>query len=152
MPNTAHHRPSGSSRGATSRRDVLRVAAGAGVAATLSAVRGQAQPAPGGSGDVFYYVDGYHGGIDGHMPPDSLRNVLDGLDRFPRWKVTFEIEPYSWAVFAEKDPESIERLRRLLADATPAGRVELVCATYGQPYAWNACGECNIRQLAFGRA
>ena len=37
------------------------------------------------------------------MPADSLRNVLDGLDKFPRWKVSFEIEPYSWAVFAKND-------------------------------------------------
>ena len=63
-----------------------------------------------------------HGGIDGHMPPESLRNVLDGLEKSPRWKVTFEIEPYSWAAFAKSDPQSIERLKKHLAAATPAGR------------------------------
>jgi alpha-mannosidase len=80
----------------------LKAAASAGVAVvTQTATRRAAgqdrlSPAPATApGRVFYYVDGYHGGIDGHMPPDSLRNVLDGLDKFPRWKVTFEIEPYS---------------------------------------------------------
>src|SRR5829696_7042463 len=109
------HRPS--------RREMLKAAAAAGAAvatqrATQSAA-GQDQPLPAPAtapGRVFYYVDGYHGGIDGHMPADSLRNVLDGLDRFPRWKVTFEIEPYSWAAFAKDDPQSVGRLKRLLAE------------------------------------
>ena len=86
------------------------------------------------------------------MPPDSLRNVLDGLGKFPHWKVTFEIEPYSWAVFANSDPQSIERLKRFLADATPAGRVEIVSGAYGQPYMWNASGESIVRHIAYGLA
>lgn len=86
------------------------------------------------------------------MPPSSLPNVLDGLDRFPHWKVSFEIEPYSWAIFEKSDPKSIERLRMHLKDQTPAGRIEFVSGAYGQTYAWNTNGECNIRQLLFGRA
>jgi alpha-mannosidase len=133
-----------------SRRHLLKAAAATGAAlATRDATAQDRAPAPPQS-RVFYYVDGYHGGVDGHMPPDSLRNVLDGLDKFPTWKVSFEIEPYSWAVFAKNDPASIERLRKFLADATPAGRVEIVSGAYGQPYAWNASGESNIRQIAYG--
>src|SRR5688572_24526422 len=96
-----------------SRRGMLRAAASVGVSVAVRTARGQypAAAASGAARDrVFYYVDGYHGGIDGHMPPDSLRNVLDGLDRFPTWKVTFEIEPYSWAAFAKSDPASVARL------------------------------------------
>ncbi|HEY2586354.1 MAG TPA: twin-arginine translocation signal domain-containing protein [Tepidisphaeraceae bacterium] len=143
-----------------SRREVLKAAAAAGVAAASSAAWGEERERAGTDPQaatteperVFCYVDGYHGGVDGHMPPASLRNVLDGLDKVPRWKVSFEIEPYSWAVFAKSDPESIERLRRFLADATPAGRVEIVSGAYGQAYMWNASGECNIRQIAHGLA
>lgn len=141
-----------------SRRDVLKsaVAAGAASAFGLAFAQEQSQKASNAAATeparIFYYVDGYHGGVDGHMPPDSLRNVLDGLEKFPHWKVSFEIEPYSWAVFAKTDPHSIERLKQHLADATPAGRIEIVSGAYGQPYMWNASGECNIRHLAYGLA
>ncbi|MDB5325252.1 MAG: glycosyl hydrolase 38 domain protein, partial [Phycisphaerales bacterium] len=83
---------------------------------------------------------------------DSLRNVLDGLDAFPNWKVSFEIESYSWAVFDRTDPESMGRLRAHLADATPSARIEILSGTYAQPYAWNASGESNIRHLMYGLA
>ena len=135
-----------------SRRDLLQAAASTGVAVAARAAAAQDQAPPAPPARVFYYVDGYHGGIDGHMPPESLRNVLDGLDRFPTWKVTFEIEPYSWAAFDKTDPQSMERLRKFLADATPAGRVEIVSGAYGQGYAWNASGESNIRHIAYGLA
>src|SRR5881394_418912 len=131
-----------------SRRDLLIAAALAGMAGAAAPAFAQEQQRPSlppatAPGRGFYYVDGYHGGVDGHMPPDSLRNVLDGLDKFPRWKVTFEIEPYSWAVFAKNDPRSIERLKQFLADQAPDGRVELVSGAYGQAYMWNASGESN---------
>ena len=136
-----------------SRRDLLKAAASAGGALATRAAVAQDPGSPVAAPErVFYYVDGYHGGIDGHMPPDSLRNVLDGLDKYPRWKVTFEIEPYSWAAFAKSDPQSIERLRKFLADAGPTARVEIVSGAYGQAYMWNASGESNIRQIAYGLA
>lgn len=147
-----------------SRRTLLKAAAYACAAAAAGRATGQ-DPAPPAlaaadpaaapataPARAFYYVDGYHGGVDGHMPPDSLRNVLDGLDKFPNWKVTFEIEPYSWAAFDKTDPEAMKRLRRFLADATPAGRVEIVSGAYGQAYMWNASGESNVRQIAYGLA
>ncbi len=143
------------SHGQLSRREMLKTAAAAGAALATHTAMGQGQAPLGPAtapGRVFYYVDGYHGGVDGHMPPDSLRNVLDGLEKFPRWKVSFEIEPYSWAVFAKSDPRATERLRRFLADQDPAARVEIVSGAYAQPYAWNASGESNIRHIAYGLA
>jgi alpha-mannosidase len=134
---------------------VIRAAAATGAALAAHRARADdpASPAAANPGDrIFYYVDGYHGGVDGHMPPDSLRNVLDGLDKFPEWKVSFEIEPYSWTAFAKTDPASIERLRKFLADPSPTARVEIVSGAHGQPYAWNASGESNIRHLAYGLA
>jgi alpha-mannosidase len=137
----------------SSRREVLKAAATAAVVAASPAEGQQATTRPTTAPTrAFYYVDGFHSGIDGHMPPDSLRNVLDGLDRFPEWKVSFEIEPYSWAKFVESDPQSIDRLRRYLAERGPAGRVEMVSGAYGQGYAWNGGGESNIRQIAYGLA
>jgi alpha-mannosidase len=106
-----------------------------------------AKPAP-----SYWYVDGYHGGIDGHMPARSLANVLDGLDRFPEWKVSFEIEPYSWAAFAKSDPASIEKMRKHLSVDPLEARIEFVSGAYGQTYAWNINGESNIRQLIYGIA
>jgi len=139
----------------SSRRDILKGAASVSVAVITRGAQGQEKDssATGTAKErLFYYIDGYHGGVDGHMPPDSLRNVLDGLDKFPNWKVSFEIEPYSWAVFAKSDPKSIERLAHHLADSSPAARVEIVSGCYGQAYMWNASGESNIRQIAFGLA
>jgi alpha-mannosidase len=135
---------------------MLKAGASAGVTVLTSTTLAQTQDAPSppatAPARAFCYVDGYHGGVDGHMPPNSLRNVLDGLDRSPRWKVSFEIEPYSWAVFAKTDPPSIERLKRFLADASAAGRVEIVSGAYAQAYMWNASGESNIRQIEYGLA
>lgn len=135
---------------------MLKAGASAGALVVASRALAQAQDAPSppatAPAGAFCYVDGYHGGVDGHMPPNSLRNVLDGLDRSPRWKVSFEIEPYSWAVFAKTDLPSIEQLKRFLADATAAGRVEIVSGAYGQAYMWNASGESNIRQIEYGLA
>ncbi|HEY8748086.1 MAG TPA: glycoside hydrolase family 38 C-terminal domain-containing protein [Tepidisphaeraceae bacterium] len=136
-----------------SRRGILRATVVAGVGGftaddVLSAVDPQTRPAS--RPTPFYYVDGYHGGIDGHMPASSLKNVLDGLQRVPTWKVSFEIEPYSWAAFAKSDPDSIKRLATHLQDKTAAARVELVSGAYGQCYAWNISGEANIRHLIYG--
>ncbi|MDB5296149.1 MAG: glycosyl hydrolase 38 domain protein, partial [Phycisphaerales bacterium] len=138
-----------------SRRDLLRAAAATALGSNIAkaaADAGLPASGPTGNSQPFYYVDGYHGGVDGHMPPDSLRNVMDGLDKFPAWKVSFEIEPYSWARFAASDPAATDRLRRFLADPTPAARVELVSGMYAQPYAWNVGGECVVRHLMYGRA
>jgi alpha-mannosidase len=135
-----------------SRRQVLRAGAAVGVGSLFGdrVVTAQAQRRPAAGAKPLYYVDGYHGGIDGHMPPASLKNVMDGLEKYPGWKVSFEIEPYSWAAFEKSDPESIKRLGNFLADKTAAARVELVSGAYGQTYAWNISGESNIRQLVYG--
>jgi alpha-mannosidase len=135
------------------RRELLQAVA----AVSAAAVTGYAQQTRPSSPTTspskpYCYVDGYHGGVDGHMPAGSLRDVLDGLEKFPRWKVSFEIEPYSWAAFTKIDAPAIERLRRHLDDHTAAARVELVSGAYAQPYAWNVSGESNIRQLMYGIA
>ena len=42
---------------------------------------------------TVYYVDGYHGGIAGHMPQGTIRDILQEMQSKPWWKVSLEIEP-----------------------------------------------------------
>ena len=65
-----------------------------------------AQSAAGGSTPTLYYVDGYHGGVRGHMPAGSWRDILNTLRDLPDWKLCLDIEPASWEVLRR-------RIRRL---------------------------------------
>ena len=100
---------------------------------------------------VFYFVDGYHGGTWGHMPPGAWRDIIEAMRRHPHWKISLDIEPVSWQTLKSEDPVSYSQLQELLRDSTPAARVEMVAASYAQPFAWAISGESNIRHLARGR-
>lgn len=95
-----------------------------------------------------YYMDGYHGGIRGHMPLGCWRDILDALRRTPDWKLSIDIEPVSWDYLRERDPQSYAELTELLRDGT---RVEIVAGSYAQPYGWITDGESNLRHLLMGR-
>jgi len=97
-----------------------------------------------------YFVDGYHGGIKGHMPLGAWADVLRRLEEHPEWKLCLDIEPISWDVLRRTDPASYETIRRLL-EHEPS-RVEIVAASYAQPFGWVIGGESNIRHLIRGRA
>lgn len=99
---------------------------------------------------TLYYMDGYHGGIRGHMPPGSWRDILNALAEFPRWKISLDIEPSSWEVLKRDDPPAFAELAQLLHDHSSAARVEMVAGTFAQPYGWAIRGESNIRQLQRG--
>ncbi|HEV7214678.1 MAG TPA: hypothetical protein VGP33_06100 [Chloroflexota bacterium] len=100
---------------------------------------------------VLYYVDGYHGGVKGHMPLGAWRDILQMLRRTPDWKLALDIEPISWAVLRRTDPASYAELRDYLTDQTADARVEMVAASYAQPFCWAMSGESNIRHLVRGR-
>ena len=100
---------------------------------------------------VFYFVDGYHGGTWGHMPPGAWRDIIEAMRRHPHWKISLDIEPVSWQTLKSEDPVSYSQLQELLRDSTPAARMEMVAASYAQPFAWAISGESNIRHLARGR-
>jgi alpha-mannosidase len=51
---------------------------------------------------TVYFVDGYHGGVRGHMPPGSWRDILNVMREIPQWKLCLDIEPESWDVFAPR--------------------------------------------------
>jgi alpha-mannosidase len=99
---------------------------------------------------TLYYMDGYHGGVQGHMPPGCWRDILSALREFPEWKLSLDIEASSWEVLRRSDPQAYEELGLYLKDPSPNARVEMVAATFAQPYGWAISGESNIRQLQRG--
>ncbi len=99
-----------------------------------------------------YFVDGYHGGIYGHYPMWQARFMLDNLNKYPQWKINLEIEPETWDVVKENDPDNYEALRKYYADTGRFGRIEFVNPAYAQPYCYNISGESIIRQFSYGMA
>jgi alpha-mannosidase len=97
-----------------------------------------------------YYIDGYHGGKTGHMPPGSFRDIVSGLERYPSWKLSFDIEPVSWSYLKTTDPQTFFKLKDYLNDYSTNARLEIVSPGYMQSYCWNISGESNIRQLVMG--
>ncbi|MDQ2777397.1 MAG: hypothetical protein M3Y57_21135 [Acidobacteriota bacterium] len=108
------------------------------------------EPAEDGNVPTLYYADGYHGGIVGHMPQGSWRDILNAMRDLPDWKLSLEIEPNSWAALLERDPEAYSELKSYLDDTRINARIEMVGCTFAQPYGWAIGGESNIRQLVRG--
>lgn len=99
---------------------------------------------------IFYYIDGYHGGIRGHMPLGCWRDILEQLENYPEWKLSIDVEPVSWDCLRARDPVAYAQLKEMLRDQTVSSRLEIVGGSYGQPYCWITDGESNIRQLVMG--
>lgn len=99
---------------------------------------------------LLYFVDGYHGGVRGHMPSGAWRDIVTRLQATPDWKLCLDIEPASWVRLAEDDPDSLAVLASFLEASAAAPRVEMVGGTFAQPYGWAMTGESNIRQLVRG--
>jgi alpha-mannosidase len=97
-----------------------------------------------------YFIDGYHGGIYGHIPPWQTKFMVDKLDQYPDWKINLELEPESWDTIAVKDPEAYEAFKTRIADQSTQGRIEYINPAYGQSYLYNISGESTIRQLYYG--
>src|SRR6186713_1860531 len=106
------------------------------------ALRCHAQPA--------YFIDGYHGGIYGHLPLWQTKFMVEQLALHPDWKINLEIEPESWDTIARQDPASYEAFQKLFADQSSRGRIEYVNPAYGQAYMYNISGESIIRQFYYG--
>ena len=118
-----------------------------GAGAALAAARiAEAQTAP-----TIYYADGYHGGVKGHMPSGSWRDILNMMRDTPQWKLSLDIEPESWDVLRREDPQAYFELKSYLDNQPVDARVEMVAGTLSQPYGWAVNGESNIRQLLLGR-
>ena len=97
-----------------------------------------------------YFIDGYHGGIYGHIPPWQTKFMVDKLDQYPDWKINLELEPESWDTIALKYPADYEAFKTRIADQSANGRVEYINPAYGQSYLYNISGESIIRQFYYG--
>lgn len=98
-----------------------------------------------------YFIDGYHGGIFGHYPVGQTAFIAQKLHQHPDWNINMEIEPESWDVVQQRDPEGYAAFRRLFSDQSVAtGRIEYVNPTYAQSYFFGTSGESNIRQFSYG--
>ena len=97
-----------------------------------------------------YFIDGYHGGIYGHIPPWQTKFMVDKLKEFPDWKINLELEPESWDTIAVKYPADYEAFKTCLEDQSANGRVEYINPAYGQSYLYNISGESIIRQFYYG--
>ena len=98
----------------------------------------------------LYYIDGYHGGIKGHMPVGAWRDILNSMRVYPDWKLSLEIEPASWEILRQEDPQSYSELKSYMADQSYDGRLEVLSISFAQSFGWAVGGESNIRQLLRG--
>ena len=98
-----------------------------------------------------YFIDGYHGGIYGHYPVGQTAFIAQKLRQNPNWNINIEIEPESWEVVRQRDPEGYEAFKRLFKDqSVESGRIEYVNPTYAQSYFFGTSGESAIRQFEYG--
>lgn len=98
----------------------------------------------------LYFVDGYHGGIRGHMPEGSWQDILHALETYPEWKISLEIEPESWEYLKRHDYKTYHRLQDIISEPVSGSRLEFISGSYAQPFCWAVNGESNIRQLILG--
>lgn len=113
------------------------------IALALAASVAQAQ-----GKDTAYFIDGYHGGIYGHIPTWQTRFMVDQLNAHPRWKINLELEPESWDTIAAKYPDDLKEFTAMYAE--PGSRIEYVNPAYGQSYLYNVSGESIVRQFYYG--
>ncbi|WP_431213999.1 hypothetical protein ACQ86N_03695 [Puia sp. P3] len=103
-----------------------------------------------GASQTAYFIDGYHGGIYGHLPSRQTKFMVEQLAAHPDWKINLELEPESWDSIEKSDPVNYAAFQRLIADQSAGGRIEYVNPAYGQSYLYNISGESIIRQFDYG--
>lgn len=98
-----------------------------------------------------YFIDGYHGGIYGHYPEGQTSFMVSKLKQYPDWCINLEIEPESWEVVKQRDPEGYAAFKQMFSDqSVGTGRIEYVNPTYAQSYFFGTSGESIIRQFQYG--
>lgn len=78
----------------------------------------------------------------------TIEKMLDAAARWPGLVVTMELDAFAYEAVAEEAPETIARLKTMLAD----GRAGIEGGTYGQPLGQDFGAESNLRQLTYGRS
>src|ERR1700761_2544769 len=94
-----------------------------------------------------WFIDGYHGGIYGHLPSWQTKFMVEKLAEYPDWMINLELEPESWDTIAVHDPAAYAAFKPLVA---AADRVEYINPAYGQSYLYTISGESIIRQFYYG--
>jgi len=94
------------------------------------------------------YVDGYHGGHLYGVPIGSWRDLKQAILRHPKWALVFDLEPDSWFLGVQEDPESLSLLIKWLSEEPE--RFEIVNQAYGHPYHWLFDVEWTIRHFLQG--
>lgn len=98
-----------------------------------------------------YFIDGYHGGIYGHYPIGQTSFIVEKLKQHQDWCVNLEIEPETWEVVKQRDPESYVAFKEIFKDqSVRTGRIEYINPTYAQSYFFGISGESVIRQFQYG--
>jgi alpha-mannosidase len=103
-----------------------------------------------GTAQTAWFIDGYHGGIYGHLPSWQTKFMVEKLAQYPDWKINLELEPESWDSIALHDADNYTAFRKLFTDQTANARIEYVNPAYGQAYMYNISGESVIRQFYYG--
>jgi len=94
-----------------------------------------------------YFADGFHGGVFGHYPEGFMQFIVDELHENPEWKINLEIEPFSWDIIKDRDPEAYNSFIKLYSSTN---RIEITNPGFAQSYLFATSGESNIRQFTFG--
>lgn len=97
-----------------------------------------------------WFIDGYHGGIYGHIPPWQTKFMVEKLKQYPEWKINLELEPESWDSIALQDAANYAAFRALFKDQSANARIEYINPAYAQAYMYNISGESVIRQFYYG--
>jgi alpha-mannosidase len=103
-----------------------------------------------GTAQTAYFIDGYHGGIYGHLPPWQTKFMVEKLAKYPEWKINLELEPESWDSIAVQDAANYTAFKKLFTNQSADARIEYVNPAYGQAYMYNISGESVIRQFYYG--
>lgn len=103
-----------------------------------------------GTAQTAYFIDGYHGGIYGHLPPWQTKFMVEKLAKYPNWKINLELEPESWDSIAVQDAVNYTAFQKLFTDQSADARIEYVNPAYAQAYMYNISGESVIRQFYYG--
>src|SRR5262245_27360022 len=93
-----------------------------------------------GTAQTAWFIDGYHGGIYGHLPSWQTQFMVEKLAQYPDWKINLELEPESWDSIAVHDGVNYAAFRKLFTDQSASGRIEYVNPAYGQAYLYNISG------------
>jgi alpha-mannosidase len=97
-----------------------------------------------------WFVDGFHGGVHGHYPPGYTGFVVAQLKKNPDWRINLEIEPETWDMVRASEPGAYAEFKKLMADQSDKGRIEIVNPCLGQSYLFQASGESVVRQFDYG--